>query len=215
MKRSLISTVLTVGTALGLVASPAFADEESGLYANIGVAQLSADLDLSDIAVQGMSADLGQETANITMINGRLGYRVNKFIAIEGEAGFGLGGDSFQRVVPITIPGTGTLDINADLDIDVKNYFVGFARGIVPVSDNFDIFVRAGYGTAKAEASGTASIIGLPGFSSSASETQSTSDFAYGVGAEYHINETHGIRADFSSIGSEAQFFSAAYTIRF
>lgn len=190
-------------------------DTHQGLYLNIGVSQLSADLDLNDLDIQGNALNLGEEKANVTMITGRIGYRLNKFVAIEGDGGFGLGGDNFQRTIPVTINNVGTGNVSADADLDVKNYIGIFARGILPVSDQFDIFIRGGYGTATAEVSALVTTDILPGFAANVSDSQSTNDFAYGIGAEFHITERHGIRADFSAIGSEAQFVSVAYAMKF
>jgi len=211
------SSVLFTTTAI-LVSTTTVAaaqDNHQGLYGNVGVSQLSADLDLSDLNLQGNTVDLGEESASITMITGRVGYRLNSYFAIEGDAGFGLGGDSLQRTIPVAVNGIGTVTVNADADLDVKNYFGVFARGILPVSNQFDIFLRGGYGTAKAEATAVATTDLLAGFSATASDSQSTNGFAYGIGGQYHINERHGIRADFSAIGSEAQFFSLAYAVKF
>jgi len=189
--------------------------DSNGLYANIGVTQLSADLDLSDLSTQGTAIDLGQQSAKINMITGRLGYRFADYIAIEGEAGFGLGGDSFQQTVPVAVSGLGTVDVDTDVDLDVTNYAGIFARGILPVADQFDLFARVGYGTAKAEASAVGTTALLPGFSATASESDSVSDFAYGVGAQFNIDETNGIRLDYASIGGDFSVISISYAISF
>ena len=215
MRSRLLSSSLAILSIALLASNAAAQDSHTGVYANIGISQLSADIDLSDLELQGNPVNLGEETAKIVMINGRLGYRLNQYLAVEGDAGFGIGGDDFQRTIPVNADPLGTINVEADADLDVKNYFGIFARGILPVSEQFDIFVRAGYGTAKAEASAVATTAALQGFSANFSESQSTSDLAYGVGAEYHINDRHGIRADFSAIGSEAQFISLAYAMKF
>ena len=211
----LLSTLLAATSATNAAAQNGYQDSYSGVYVNIGVSQLSADLDLSNLDLQGNTVDLGEETAKVIMLNGRVGYRLNKYIALEGDAGFGIGGDNFQRSIPVNVNPLGVVNIDADADLDVKNYFGAFARGILPVSDQFDIFLRGGYGTAKAEASAIATTTALPGFSTNFADSQSAKGFAYGIGAEYHINERHGIRADFSAIGSEAQFISLAYAVKF
>lgn len=215
MRSKIISSSLAILSTALLASNAAAQDSYEGVYANIGISQLSADLDLSDLNLQGNSVDLGEETAKIIMINGRLGYRLNQYIAIEGDAGFGIGGDDFQRSIPVDVDPLGVVNVDADADLDVENYFGIFARGILPVSDQFDIFIRGGYGTAKAEASAIATTAVLPGFSANVSDSQTTDGFAYGIGAEYHVNERHGIRADFSAIGSEAQFISVAYAVKF
>lgn len=207
----LLSSFLLMANATNAAAQ----DQYNGLYANIGLSQISADIELNDLNIQGNTVNLGEETAKIVMINGRFGYRINKYFAVEGDAGFGIGGDSFQRTVPVTADLVGTINVDADADLDVDSYFGAFARGILPVNDQFDIFVRGGYGTAKAKASAVGTTSLLPGFAINAEDSQTADGFAYGIGAEYHINERHGIRADFSAIGSDATFVSLAYAVNF
>ncbi|MEP3889992.1 MAG: outer membrane beta-barrel protein [Hellea sp.] len=213
--KSLFITAITFSAVSALPGSAAAQDSYAGIYANIGISQLSADLDLSDLDLENNRVDLGQENVKALLVNGRLGYRVNRMLAVEGDVGFGLGGDNFQRTIPVDVNPLGVVNVDADVDLDVKSYFGVFARGILPVSEKFDLFARAGYGTAKAEATATGSTALLPGFSATATESQSSSGFAYGVGAEYHIDARHGIRIDYSSIGNDASFIAAAYTVRF
>jgi len=212
--KSTLTSTAALAAICALAAPAAAQDAYEGVYANIGIGQISADLDLSNLDLQGNTIDLGQEEVKAFIINGRLGYRINRFLAIEGDAGFGLGGDDFQRSIPVTVNPVGTVNVDADADLKVKSYYGAFARGILPVSDQFDLFVRGGYGTAKAEGTVVGTTALLAGFSASATESQSTSGFAYGVGAEYHLNERHGIRVDYSAI-DDASFIAAAYTIKF
>lgn len=210
----ILTSAATLAGVCALAGPAAAQDSYEGVYANIGIGQINADLDLSNLDLQGNTIDLDQEEIKALIVSGRVGYRLNRFLAIEGDAGFGLGGDDFQRAIPVNIDGFGTVNVDADADLKVKSYYGIFARGILPVGDKFDIFGRAGYGTAKAEGTvvGTTSL--LPGFSASATESQSTSGFAYGVGAEYHLNERHGIRIDYTGI-DDASFISGSYTIKF
>ena len=213
--KPLFITAIAFSAVSALPLSAAAQDSYEGIYANIGISQLSADLDLSDLNLESNRVDLGQENVKALLVNGRLGYRVNRNLAIEGDIGFGLSGDNFQRTIPVDINPLGVVNVDADVDLDVKSYFGIFARGILPVNEKFDLFARAGYGTAKAEAMATGRTTLLPGFSATASESQSSNGFAYGVGAEYHINARHGIRIDYSSIGNDASFIAAAYTAKF
>lgn len=190
-------------------------EPDQGAYASLGLALLSADLDLRNLNVQGNNVDLGEEDASIFILNGRLGYRVNKFFAAEVEGGIGLGGDSLNRNVPVPVDGFGTVDVDLDADIDVETYVAGFARAIFPVSDQFDVFIRGGYGTAQAEVSAVATTALLGGASVMAEDSQSVDGFAYGVGAEYHIAERQSIRLDASAINSDVQFFSVSYGFKF
>ena len=214
-KSARLQAALWGATLLTSLSTAAMAQDDGRMYANLGLSLLSADLDLSDLDVQGNTLDLGQETINVTMLTGRLGYKVNRYIAIEGDVGFGLGDDDFQRSIPVQINGFGTATVDADAKLKVKNYVGVFARGILPVSDNFDLFVRGGYGTAKATANVTGTSPQAPGFTASASESDSAKGFAYGVGAEYHLSERSAIRADYSGIGGDVQFGSLTYAIKF
>jgi opacity protein-like surface antigen len=209
---TLFSSLAVLGMALPAQAQTS---DKRGPYATIGITQLSADLDLSNLSAQGNTIDLGEETVKVNMITGRVGYRIMDFLAIEGEAGFGLGGDSFERTIPVAVSGVGTINVDTDVSMDVSNYGGVFARGILPLGDQFEIFARAGYGFAKAEADVVGTVALLPGFSATASESDSVNDFAYGIGAQFNIDDTHGVRLDYSSIGSEVSVVSLSYAINF
>lgn len=193
-----------------LLASPAAAADKSGAYVNIGITQLSADVDLTDTQVQGQIANLGEQSLDITMVTGRVGYRLNDYLAIEGEAGFGLGGDDFNQAVPVNVGGT-NINVDTNVGLDVDNYFIGFARGIFPVSEQVDIFIRGGYGTASAEADITASAAGL---SASGSVSDSFDGFAYGIGGQFNFTNNDGIRADYTRL-EDTNIISLAYARRF
>ena len=211
-----LSALLFAATALPQSASAQ--DSRQGAYVNIGAAILNADFNLEDVDVQGTNITLEDETANIIMLNARLGYRINKYFAAEVEGGFGLGGDSNSQTVPVDTGLVGVIDVDLDANLDVNAYGAGFIRGILPVSDQFDLFVRAGYGVAGAEAELDATTALLGGTTISDSASDSFDGFAYGLGGEYHIDDKHGLRLDFSAINADevdALFFSAAYSYKF
>lgn len=196
------------------VTLPAIATADEGFYVNVGVGQVSADVDFEEIDVQGTSVDLGSESLTATMATGRVGYQLNDYFAVEAEAGFGLDGDDIQRTVPVDTGIIGTVNVDVDGSIEIKNYYGVFARGIFPVSDTFDIFGRIGYGSVEVEADATGTLAGLG--SVSASESTSESDFAYGLGAEFSFGAAsqHGLRFDASAI-SDGEFFGLSYRYRF
>lgn len=203
-------TVGLLTAAMSLAATSASAADKDGVYATIGGTFLSTELDLTDIDVSGQAVDLGVEDANITMLTGRLGYRLNDFFAVEGEVGFGLGGDDFDRTIPVQVLGT-TANVDTNVTLDVKNYYIAFARGILPVSEQFDLFARVGYGQATAEADITGS---LAGFTASGSAEDDADGIAYGVGAQFNFTENDGIRADYTRL-DETNIISLAYSRRF
>ncbi len=205
-----MTTLSLIAAVLALTTTSASAADKDGVYATIGGTYLSTELDLSDIDVSGETVNLGVQDADITMISGRLGYRINDFFAVEGEAGFGLGGDDFDRAVPINVLGN-IANVDTNVTLDVKNYYIAFARGILPVSEDFDLFARIGYGQATAEAD----IVGtFSGFTASGSAEDDASGLAYGVGAQFNFTESDGIRADYTRL-DETDIISLAYSRRF
>ena len=202
-----VSALLSLSTWLAI---PAFANDSNGVYVNLGVTQLSTDLDLTDTDLAGQSVNLGDQSLDINMITGRIGYRINDFIAVEGEAGFGLGGDDFDQAVPVDVLGT-TVNVDTNIGLDVNNYYIGFVRGIVPVSEQVELFGRVGYGAATAEADIRASAAGV---SASGSVSEDIDGFAYGIGAQYNLTHHDGIRLDFTRL-DETNIFGIAYARRF
>lgn len=196
--------------ASALIPFAAQADDTTGVYVGAGITQLSADLDLTDLDAGGQSIDLGEQSLDINMITGRLGYRLNKYIAVEGELGFGLGGDDFDQAIPVDVLGT-TLNVDSNVSLDIENYYVGFVRGILPISDEFEVFGRLGYGSATGKADVTASVAG---FTASGSEEDDISGLAYGLGAQYNFTDKDGIRADYTRL-EDANIISLSYARRF
>lgn len=219
MKRAITLSLVTAFAAL--TTSTALAQDSSGLYINLGATQLSTEQDLRNTEISGEIIDLGIQDIDITMITGRIGYRVNDFLAVEGEAGFGLGGDEITQTVPFEALGQ-VANVDANIGLDVGNYYIGFVRGILPAGDDFDIFARVGYGEAEASADVNASLAGgssdllasLAGLSLSTSLTEKASDFAYGVGAQYNFTDTDGVRVDYTRL-DKTDIISLAYARRF
>ena len=66
------SLVFSSFLALSLgVSSSASADDDKGLYVNVGATLLTSELDLNDIDVQGQVVDFGTEDTDFILINGR------------------------------------------------------------------------------------------------------------------------------------------------
>jgi len=209
MKR--IMTVSAVTALLAMTTGTAFAADKEGVYVTVGGTLLSTELDLTDLEFEGQTFDFGTEDLDVTMINGRIGYRLNNYFAVEGELGFGLGGDEVDRTIPVQVDILGTVNADVNADLKVKNYYIAFARGILPVAEQFDIFARVGYGEATAEADITGTALG---FTLSGTEEQSESGFAYGLGAQFNLTDNDGIRADYTRL-DETNIISLAYSRRF
>lgn len=84
------------------------------------------------IGYAGVDAD----GPNLGAIQGRLGYKFNPYVGIEGEAAFGLSDDT-----------VGGVDVK--LQHEVGGYLVGF----LPVTPKADLFARVGYSSASFDTS--------------------------------------------------------------
>lgn len=117
--------------------------------------------------------------ANNGAIQGRLGWRFNRFIGAEGEVGVGV--NSGDR----TFNGGAT-----PLDVGVKQKWneAAYAVGYLPLSPRADLFVRAGYGAAQYKISPA----GLADYNAH------SNGFRYGVGGQYFIDGQNGLRVDYT-----------------
>ncbi len=174
-----ILTLSTAAAAVALMAVPAAAQTLS---------------DPSWYGTVGV-ANVGAEDTDVDLnaVTGRIGARLNPYFGVEGEASFGVGEEEVA---------TG---IDAQLNHDAAAYAVGF----FPVSNNFEVFGRVGYGTTEIEVSG--------GGLSASEDGQSLN---YGVGAQYFFDGANGVRGawtrrDFEDDNGEADVWSVSYVRRF
>jgi hypothetical protein len=177
-------TVAACAAAIACVA-PAIAQAQpaatatTGVYAGIGYANANAD------------------DANLGAIQGRLGYRFNNWLGVEGELAGGVKSDD------VNVAGT---DVKVKLEHEAAVYGVGF----LPISPNTDVLARVGYGNTKIKASA---------LGTSASDDGDSWNF--GVGAQHHFDGVNGVRVDytrqeFTGDGAgHADVWSIGYTRRF
>ncbi len=163
----------------------------TGVYASAGYA-----------AAHSSGIDLGA-------IQGRLGYRFNNWLGVEGELGFGVKDDKSTQVVNGT-----SVDTKVKLNDQEAIYGVGF----LPLNANFDLLARVGYGHQGAKVSASAANGGGP---VSVSDNVGGDSWNYGVGAQYHFDGKNGVRGDythesFTDHGAgHADVWAIAYTHRF
>jgi hypothetical protein len=183
MKNALIAAA---GVAAIAAALPA-ASQAQGLFAptpNTGVyANLNAGL------ADGGSADLG-------VIQGRLGYRMNNWLGVEAEGATGIKSDTD------TIAG---VDVNTKLRHEFAGYVVGFA----PIGANTDLIARLGYGTTRIRTKAA-------GFA----DSSSAESWNYGVGAQHFFDGVNGVRVDytrqdFNHDQGHANVWTIGYTHKF
>lgn len=139
--------------------------------------------------LDGSDGDLGAVT-------GRLGAKFTPYIGAEAEASFGVKDDDFT---------VGTERGSLKHEYDAAAYVVG----TLPISPNFEIFGRAGYGTTEVKAE-------LAGFEAS----EDGESFNYGAGANYFFDGQNGVRGDwtrrdFRDDGGEFDAYTVSYVRRF
>ena len=143
---------------------------------------------------------MGQNSSggDVGAIQGRLGYRLNNYLGVEGEVAGGVKSDKFG-----VAPGVSE---KASLDHQEAAYAVGF----VPISPKLDILGRVGYGHERMHYDGPA-----------ATFNQASDSINYGAGVQYNLDPHNGIRADytreaFQHTGVEdANVWSVAYSRHF
>jgi outer membrane immunogenic protein len=110
------------------------------------------------------------DAGDIGAATGRLGYRFGPNFAIEGE---------------------GSTGIDDDDGVELNHNLGAYARGILPVSSNFDVHGRIGYTTTQVDTPlGDLEDDGI----------------AYGAGAEWRFTPSFGLRADWTRLeGDEAE----------
>lgn len=157
-----VSAASAMGMALPAAAQVGVAEPEHvGAYGELGYMGSSL-----DGAAQGV-------------IQGRLGWRFNRFLGAEGELGVGVS-DGSRTFDPSGTP----------IDVGTKQKFneAAYAVGYLPLSPRADLFARVGYGAAQYKISPT----GLPDYDAH------SNGFRYGVGGQYFIDGQNGLRVDFT-----------------
>ena len=186
---SLAALVLAGGSVAALAA-------DSGWYAGVGVGGSKAKDFPSAAEVDAMLlADYGivaTSTADDTGTAWKLfaGYRFNKNFALEG--GYAdLGKATFDSIV--TVPAAGTVS----LAWKAKAWSLA-AVGILPVTDQFEVFGKVGAHRWDLDAS--VAVAGGGG-AAAGSADDSGSSWLYGVGASYSFTKNMAVRAEWERYG--------------
>lgn len=171
---------LSAAVAALAVAAPALAQDGPSYYGSLSYSNTSTD---------DIDADLGS-------ITGRFGAKFTPNLGVEGEASFGVKDDTVN---------VGGVPVEVDQNYDAAVYGVA----TLPVSPNFELFGRVGYGTTEIEAS-----------AAGVTQADDGESWNYGVGANYFFDARNGVRADytrkdFEDDGGEADVWSLGYVRRF
>jgi outer membrane immunogenic protein len=144
--------------AMTLAAAPAFAQ---GLSPTTGYGNLGVG-----------HVDAGSQ--NFTTLGGRLGARFGNYLGLEAEGSFGVDGDK------------GSIG-GVPYESKLKHALGAYAVGYFPVTPQFDLFARVGYGNTKIKTS-----------TPSAAITADGDSWNYGGGAQYFLTAKDGVRADYT-----------------
>lgn len=105
-----------------------------------------------------------------TLLNLKIGAKVNKNFAIEGEGSFGLSDDKFSTI-----------------SIKTKSNLGAYAVGILPIGEKASVLGRVGYNYRWAEEKGLTNKL-----------KHNDGTLAFGVGAQYMFDDKNGIRGDYT-----------------
>ncbi len=141
-------------------------------------------------------ADTDLDHVNLGSIQGRLGARFGQYLGVEGELAGGVKDD--------------TVNVNGvDAKVKLNHQEAIYGVGFLPLSPNFDLLARVGYGHSE----GTGSVAGVTADAKGDS-------WNYGVGGQYSFDGKNGIRADytreqFQNKGGDANVWAISYVRKF
>lgn len=171
--------IAAASSVLALAATPVAAQEATSptFYGNLGYSIVDGASDVT----------LGAATA-------RVGGRFHRYFGVEAEGALGVDSDkSTVAGVPVKVK--------------LKHSIAGYAVGFLPVSPNFDLFIRGGYGSSKLSASALGVTV-----------SDSDDSWNYGLGGQYSFDGKNGVRADYTRHdfdGSHANVWSVSYVRNF
>lgn len=172
-----------LGAAVAAVAALAVAAPASAeVYAGVNAGVLNVNPDVPSV-----------DDASVPTIGGRLGWRANKWLGVEGDLFFGLKDDRIHDTPPV------------NLKVDSAAFLYGVL--FVPASEKFNLIARVGYGH-------------LAGKISGAGVSADTNDgaFSFGVGAQFNWDAANGVRFDYTHYDikdAPANGFTVAYVRTF
>ena len=137
----------------------------------------------------GAYVNVGVKTYEFDTYNvlGRLGYNFSENFGVEAEGSFGVIGND-----------------DAGIDVDTKWDLGAYVVGRIPVSEQFDLFARAGYTNVNVEVNG----VGDANFDG----------FAVGGGIQYNFDAQNGFRLGYTyneGDGLDADVIDLSYVRKF
>lgn len=200
MSKKSILSVFVLSAAL--FSTSAFAQ---GMYiagsAGLGMAASSVKTDNDALLPASTYRNLNTSVANGTAMDGTLGYAFNPNFA--AEVGYFNSG---------TLAYSGTFT-GGTVKSDIK--ITGFRLavvGIAPLSDQFSVFGKLGYGMYTNDSAAT---ITVGTVAVSASDSVKKNSVGYGAGVMYKLVDNVSLRASYEMIGSDVSAFLVGVQLKF
>lgn len=174
--------IAAAAASLGLFTAPAFAQD-----AAVSQTGVYGNLGYSHLDPNG---------SELNALHGRIGGRFGPYVGVEAEGAFGVGHHNTT---------VGGLNARTSLGHEIAGYAVGF----YPVTPNFDVFARIGYGNTHVNTT----VAGV--------ESRFNHDsINYGAGGQYFFTGKDGVRAeytrnDYRDSAGHANVWSVSYVRRF
>lgn len=127
------------------------------------------------VGYTAFQADADGEDVTLGAVMGRLGYKTNPFLGVEGEFSIGVQDES------VDVLGT-------EVDVGIDSQYGVFAIGVLPVPMVGDLFVRGGYASFSVDAS----VSGI------GSATEDGDGPAYGAGIMMNFIPFTKLRLDYT-----------------
>jgi len=131
---------------------------------------------------------LGTNTQDLDLgaIQGRLGYRFLPWLGVEGEGAFGVKNDKSSQIIN---------GVTVDSKVHLRDQEAIYGVGFLPLSPNFELFGRVGYGHEGAKVTATALAAGGP---VTVADKVAGDSWNFGAGGQWFFDDKNGIRADYT-----------------
>jgi len=163
------------------------------VLATLAVSAFASTASAQDSGVYG---NIGVKTYEFDTYNilGRLGYNFSENFGVEAEGSFGIIGEDEDL-------------LGTEVEFDTTWDLGGYVVGRLPVTEQFDLFARAGYSTVRIKVS-----------SGNESESENFDGFAVGGGVQYNWDEQNGVRLGYTyndGDGASADVIDLSYVRKF
>lgn len=152
----------SLGVAAAAAAIAFAAPASAQVYGSVNAGALAMKFDATSL-----------DDASLVTVGGRVGWKANKWVGVEGDLFFGVKEDR----------------IHDRPAVDVKVDSAAFIYGVVfvPASEKFDLIGRVGYGHLAGKLRG----VGV-------AEETNDGALSYGLGAQYKWDAANGVRLDYT-----------------